>query len=77
MNKHILIVEDDEKKWELFSNILRLSGYKTDMAFDGTEALAKLDETSFDLVISDIYMPKLNGLELLKRIKEPFIKIIL
>jgi len=70
MNEQILIVEDDQKNCELFSNILRLSGYKTDMAFDGEAALRKLDKNHYDLVISDIFMPKLNGLDLLKKIKE-------
>jgi len=70
MMKQILIVDDDEQTCKVLSSVLEVAGYQTDCALDGQEALQKLDEVRFDLVISDIFMPHLNGIELLKKIKE-------
>jgi len=70
MKKKILIVDDDQSSCEVFSALLAASGYETDIAHDGEDALFKLEKNRYDLVISDIFMPKLNGIELLKKVKE-------
>jgi two-component system response regulator FlrC len=65
----ILIVEDDPSLSEALSDTLEIAGYRTISAGDGREALARLAESPVRLVISDVQMPKLNGLSLLERIK--------
>jgi len=65
----ILIVDDEESLREVLTIMLHREGYQVESAADGAQAASRLEESRFDLVISDIKMPKLNGLELLKLIK--------
>lgn len=65
----ILIVDDEEAIVRLLSLSLRSDGYRTLTASDGEEALAVVKDKNPDLVITDIKMPKMDGLELLKAIK--------
>lgn len=65
----ILVVEDDQFLRELYSDVLKAEGYVVDYAIDGEEGLKKIKEGGYDLVLLDIIMPKLDGLELMKRIK--------
>lgn len=69
MNK-ILIAEDDLELRELFEKVLNKNNYQTVGVSNGAEALEKIKEDFFDLVISDIMMPKVDGYELVKRIRE-------
>lgn len=62
----ILVVEDDPESRVLLEKLLGSESYEVISAGDGEEALRKLDERRFDVVLSDIRMPNLNGLELLK-----------
>jgi len=71
----ILVVDDDKKIRALLLDTLSALGYKTIGAKDGEEALALLEKQKPDLVISDIKMPKLNGLSLLRNIKDKDPKI--
>jgi CheY-like chemotaxis protein len=75
----ILLVEDEVPARRAFAQILRNRGYVVMEAGDGLEALSLLDKDNFDLVISDILMPHLNGYALLARIrvKWPKMPIIL
>ncbi len=66
---HILIVDDEPKLRHILRVMLTLKGYHVDEAGDGEEALEKLSTTPYDLVISDIKMPRLDGFSLLARIK--------
>ena len=66
----ILIAEDDPSTNLLFCAILRRAGYEPVSAVDGEDALQKLDEHHIDLLLCDIMMPKLDGFELTKRIRE-------
>jgi len=70
MQKHILLVEDDEAIREMVENFLLLEGFNVTTANNGEEALQYCLHHSFDLVILDIMIPKLNGLEVLKIIRE-------
>ncbi|VAW37416.1 Response regulator receiver [hydrothermal vent metagenome] len=77
--KNILLVDDEESIHLLYSDELEEDGYKVYSAYSGEEALEKLREISADLVILDINMPGMNGLETLRQIKElnPALPVIL
>ncbi len=66
--KRILIVDDEENLRHLLSLLLRKQGYAPESAADGAEALEKLSENSFDFVLSDILMPKMDGRAMLGEI---------
>lgn len=70
MQKHILLVEDDESIREMVEKYLRMEGFTITSASNGEEAVQQYLSTSFDLMILDIMMPKLDGLEVLKIIRE-------
>ena len=65
----ILIVDDDEASRSVLSDYFANIGYEVVTAGDGEDALGKFVPGIFDCVISDLMMPKIDGLELLKRIK--------
>jgi len=69
MNTRILIVDDELSMREFLAILLEREGYEAVMASSANEALAMLENNLFDLVISDVQMPGLNGIELLGRIK--------
>ena len=66
----ILVVEDDKELRDLFCTVLMDNGYKAVPAADGLAAFAILDYTNIDLVISDIMMPRMDGFELTKALRE-------
>ncbi|HUU05287.1 MAG TPA: sigma-54 dependent transcriptional regulator [Patescibacteria group bacterium] len=66
---NILLVDDDHSLRNMLSFVLGKEGYQVDEAVSGMDALKKLKGRKYDLVISDIRMPDLNGIELLKKIK--------
>ncbi len=69
----ILIVDDNDANRELMVDILDMVGkYVIEQAEDGASAWAQLNREKFDLVITDVNMPGMNGLELLKRIRKNF-----
>lgn len=65
----VLVVDDSITTRTLEKNILETAGFDVHVAIDGAEAWEMLGEIEFDLVISDVEMPKMNGLELCQRIK--------
>ncbi|WP_239619253.1 response regulator transcription factor [Cohnella mopanensis] len=66
----ILIVEDDKSIAELQRDYLEASGYRTEIADNGELGLEKTLSGQFDLVVLDVMLPKLNGFEVCKRIRE-------
>jgi len=65
----ILLVEDSFTTRELERSIFEASGYEVDVAVDGAEALAKLESSRFDLVVTDVQMPRIDGFELTAKIR--------
>ena len=66
----ILIAEDDWELSQLFAHVLVKNGYKVHSVSNGEEALAALDNDYFDLIISDIMMPKMDGYAFIGRLRE-------
>jgi len=66
--KKILVVEDNESQRLLYRDELTEAGYEVILAANGKEALKQLDEAKPDLVVLDIVMPVMDGLEVLGRI---------
>jgi len=67
--RRILVVEDSITSRTLLKNILETAGYHVRTAVDGMEAFTALMEEDFDLVITDIEMPRMNGFELCAKIR--------
>ena len=66
----ILVVDDEEMMRSLLLKILSREGFKVEAAEDGIHALEHLSSSKYDVVISDMKMPRMNGFELLKESKE-------
>ena len=66
----ILIAEDDRELRQLFEHVLYKSGYLVTGVSNGREALQALDESYYDLIISDIMMPEMNGYALVQSLRE-------
>lgn len=67
---HILVVDDDLNTRRLFQAVLENANYTVTTAVNGEEALAVLDRTHIDLVVLDVMMPKLNGYDFTKTLRE-------
>ena len=65
----ILLAEDERSLSSALVTILKYNNFSVDACFDGLEALSFLDVNNYDLVILDIMMHKLNGLDVLKKIR--------
>jgi len=68
--KKILIVEDNLLNMELILDLLELYGHNVTEAEDGIKALEHLAENKFDIILLDMQLPKMDGLEVLERIKK-------
>ena len=75
----ILVVDDEEALRTVLSGELVSEGYDVRTASDGDEAISSIQKESFDLVLLDIKMPRLNGFEVLKFVKEkhPRTKVVM
>ena len=73
--KAILIVDDEKNLLKLYEKEFAEEGYRVITASSGSEALQKMQKEPFDLVILDIRMPDLNGVETLKKIMESTSKV--
>ena len=76
----ILVVDDDANVLSCLCALLSNSGYECISAADGDEALARAAETSFDLVLLDVMMPGISGIDVCRRLKaqrEHFLPVIL
>lgn len=66
----ILVVDDEEVIREILADFLSMEGFTVHVAKDGAEALAELSRASYDLVLSDLKMPNVGGIELLEAISK-------
>ena len=77
MAKTVLIVEDSELNMRLFNDLLEAFGYKTVKSRDGRQAIPLAREHMPDLIIMDIQLPEISGLEITDRLKkDPALKAI-
>ncbi len=67
---NIMIVEDDEDLRKLFYTVVSENGYNVVCACDGIDAFDVLDDTRVDLIISDVMMPRMDGFEFIKSLRE-------
>src|SRR5262245_10307495 len=72
----ILVVDDERVIREILSDFLSLEGYVVRTVEDGEEALKELQRRSYNLVISDLKMPNMNGLELIEKITQQQIPVL-
>lgn len=68
--QRVLVVDDERSQRKLIQEILKISGFEIDLAENGEEALEKLKNATFDVVFTDIQMPKMNGIDLLKQVRK-------
>jgi len=66
----ILVVDDDENVRESLRAILSAKGYDVDLAADGKEAIRKTESAAYNVALTDIRLPDMNGVELLTRMKD-------
>src|SRR5476651_151563 len=67
---NILVVEDEPKAGNYLLNGLQEQGYSVSLARDGVDGLHQALETSFDVIVLDVMMPKMDGWEVLRRLRE-------
>lgn len=70
MGTTILLAEDDVVLQDMYNERLKAEGFSVVLAQDGQEALDKISETRPQLIILDIMMPKMNGIDVLQQLKE-------
>jgi len=68
-SKRVLVVDDSITVREVEKKLLTLHGYHVDIAIDGMDALNTIQSNHYDLVVTDIDMPRMNGIELVKKMK--------
>ena len=68
--ERLLVVDDERSMRELLELVLKREGYTVDTAENGTRALELVKQNLFDLIISDVKMPDINGIELLERVRD-------
>jgi len=68
--KHILLIDDDQLVLKSIANFLKSHGYNVEPAENGEEALKKASTSHFNLVITDMRMPGIDGIETIKRLRE-------
>ena len=78
-SESVLVVDDEQISRNILVKIVQREGYEAEEAADGVEALAKLKDRRFDYIISDIKMPNMDGMQLLKEVKthHPSVSVLL
>lgn len=79
ITQKILVVDDEKTVCDSMKKILSRKGYDVDNTMNAEDAVKKINETNYDLVITDLMMPKISGIELLQIVKEhyPELEVIL
>ncbi|MCB0407475.1 MAG: response regulator, partial [Bdellovibrionales bacterium] len=72
MKARVLVVDDEESIREFLEIMLKKEGYEVTCVEDGQQALDTLKKRSFDMVISDLQMPNVTGIELLRQVKDQY-----
>jgi DNA-binding NtrC family response regulator len=67
---NVLVVDDDEGTRDVFCKLLTSAGYDVQSAYDGLDAIRHMEKTPFNVVLTDVCMPHMNGLELLTNIRD-------
>jgi len=67
---NILVIDDDEIIQNVLVKVLQKEGYTVELGKNGKDGLTKLDEMPYDLVITDIMMPYVNGFEIVSKLKQ-------
>src|SRR5699024_3400253 len=75
MHEKVLIVDDEKSIVTLLQFNLEEAGYQTDVAFDGIEALEKIQKEHFDFIILDLMLPGMDGMEVCKQLRDQNIDI--
>ncbi|KAA3613212.1 MAG: sigma-54-dependent Fis family transcriptional regulator [Calditrichaeota bacterium] len=75
-SRHILVVDDEEDVRDTLHNVLKSMNYVPYVASGGAEALEVIKNNKIDVVLSDLYMPEMDGIELLKRVRNDDKKVI-
>ena len=70
LDKRVILIEDEDFIRDLYKRQLDLAGFKTDAFGNGNEGLLSLSQNKYDLALLDIMLPGINGLEILKRIRQ-------
>jgi len=66
----VLVVDDESSQRSAVSRMIERWGFETDTAADGSEALRKIQDRDFDVIVTDLMMPGMDGMELLRRLRE-------
>lgn len=70
MNKKILIIDDEKLITDSLLKLLKKQDYEVEIAHNGTKALELVKTNEFNLIVSDIRMPDINGIDTIKKIRE-------
>ena len=72
MTRRILVVEDHHDTSFTLCRLLKLEGYEVEHAIDGVAGFSTATSLHPDLIVTDLQMPRMNGIEMIKRIREDF-----
>jgi len=74
LTKNILCIEDEHFISELYARALNKYGYKVTAVTDGAEGFKEASTNTYDIILLDLMVPNLTGIEILKRLKDPALK---
>jgi len=75
MTKKVLIIDDDKEMCEEMTEVLKDEGHDISVALDGLEGKKLIEENHYNILLLDVKLPKINGLEILKSVREKNMKL--